>query len=125
MFSPVAVEAAPIARKPMALRAAWLILAGTILGCAALLFAADHERRLLVQGTALAASTGRASPTPSIAGLWNRFFNSEVPTLLVVSSPEVDECGGRKPGEAHCTAEEYTGMGEAVAIHLITSLFRS
>ena len=58
------------------------------------------------------------------AGLWNRFLDADVPTLLVVSNPDVGECGGRKPGTAGCE-DEYTGMGEAVAIHLITTLFRS
>jgi hypothetical protein len=118
-------ESLPVLRKPAALRAAWMILAGTVLTCIALLVAADHERRLLIRTTAMAATVGRVSPTPALAGLWGRFFDSDVPTLLVVSSPEVDECGERKPGAADCAEEEYTGMGEAVAIHLITSLFRS
>ena len=116
-------ENAVVPRKPAALRAAWFILAGTVLTCAALLVAADHERRLLIRSTAMAAGLGRPAPTPSVAGLWNRFLESEVATLLVVSSPEVDECGGRKG--ANCTEEQYTGMGEAVAVHLITSVFRS
>ncbi|HTS30845.1 MAG TPA: hypothetical protein VMH81_33465 [Bryobacteraceae bacterium] len=129
-YQPVFTSAAtegetPPKTRPAALRAAWLILAGTVLACAALLVAADHERRLLIRSTAMAANVGHSSPTPSIAGLWSRFFDSEVPTLLVVSSPEVDECGDRKTGVDGCTEEEYTGMGEAVAIHLITSLFRS
>jgi len=72
----------------------------------------------------MAAGIGVAPPSPHIAGLWNRFLDSDVPTLLVVSNPDVGECGDRKPGTAGCT-DEYTGMGEAVAIHLITSLFRS
>jgi hypothetical protein len=126
VFTPAVApaEPQPALRKPAPLRAAWLVLAGTVLTCAALLVAADHERRL-IRSTAMAAGIGRASPTPALGGLWNRFFDSEAPTLLVVSSPEVDECGQRKSGAAGCTEEEYTGMGEAVAIHLITALFRS
>ena len=118
-------DAAGAERRPAALRAAWVILAGTVLTCAALLIAADHERRLLVRSTAIAASLRTPAPTPAVASLWNHFFNSDVPTLLVMSSPEVDECGGRKGLGAGCTEEQYTGMGEAVAVHLITSLFRS
>jgi hypothetical protein len=121
--SPAAETSRP-ARRLLPLRAVWLIPAGTILICAALLMAAEHERRLLVRSTAMAAGFGAALPGPHIAGLWNRFLDSDVPTLLVVSNPDVGECGDRKPGTAGCT-DEYTGMGEAVAIHLITSLFRS
>ncbi len=117
-------QPSPSIRRLLPQRAAWLIPAGTILICAALLIAADHERRLLVRSTAMAAGIGAVPPSPHIAGLWNRFLDSDVPTLLVVSNPDVGECGDRKPGTAGCT-DEYTGMGEAVAIHLITSLFRS
>jgi hypothetical protein len=44
--------------------------------------------------------------------------------LLVVSNPDVGECVEQKQGATGCP-DEYTGMGEAVAIHLITNLFRS
>jgi len=119
----VTEAAAPVAaplRKSSVMRAAWFVLAGTVLTCAVLLFAADHERRLLIQSTAIAA---RPTLNPTVAGLWNRFLESDVPTLLVVSNPDVAECGDHRPGTAGC--EEYTGMGEAVGIHLITSLFRT
>jgi hypothetical protein len=99
-----------------------LILTGTVLACAALLIAADHERRLLIS-TASAAGHSATLSAP-IAGLWNRFLDSDVPTLLVVSNPSVGECAEQKQGATGCP-EEYTGMGEAVAIHLITALFRS
>jgi len=125
VFTPVnvPVEKSPATRRTVSLRASWVMLGGTFVVCAALLIAADHERRLMVK-TAMAASRGPALVGPVTAGLWNRFLDSDVPTLLVVSNPDVGECGGRKPGTAGC-ADEYTGMGEAVAIHLITSLFRS
>jgi hypothetical protein len=97
-------------------------LAGTVLACAALLVAADHERRLLIR-TASAAGHSTVLSAP-LAGLWNRFLDSDVPTLLVVSNPEVSGCTDPKQGAANCP-DEYTGMGEAVAIHLITSIFRS
>jgi hypothetical protein len=128
VFTPAAIpeariEAPPPRRAPP-LRAAWLILGGTVLTCAALLIAADHERRLIVRSTAMAAGQSPPSLSVPVAGLWSRFLESDVPTLLVVSNPDVGECGDNKPGTAGC-ADEYTGMGEAVAIHLITSLFRS
>jgi hypothetical protein len=113
----------PPPRRASPLRAAWLILGGTVLTCAALLIAADHERRLLVRSSAAVAGHASSLSAP-VAGLWGRFLDSDVPTLLVVSNPDVGECGDHKPGTAGC-ADEYTGMGEAVAIHLITSLFRS
>jgi hypothetical protein len=116
-----AAPAAPAKRAP-SLRSAWLILTGTVLACGALLIAADHERRLLIRTASAAGHIQTLSP--SIAGLWNRFLDSDVPTLLVVSNPDVGECSEQKNGATGCP-DEYTGMGEAVAIHLITSLFRS
>jgi len=118
-------EKPPSALRPPAMRAAWAILAGTVLICAVLLGAADHERRLLVRSTAHAAGEEHASLGLALGGLWNRFIESDVPTLLVVSNPAVDECADQKARPASCSGEEYTGMGEAVAIHLITLLFRS
>src|SRR5262249_45763217 len=50
---------------------------------------------------------------------WKRFLDSDVATVLVVSNPDVGPCS-----EEPCP-DQYTGMGEAVAIHLITSLFRA
>jgi hypothetical protein len=126
-YAPVftTVEAPAVGRRASPMRAAWLILAGTVLTCAALLIAADHERRLLIRSTASAAEhTSATAPTPRLNGLWKRFLDSDVPTLLVVSNPDVGECGDRKQGTVGCT-DEYTGMGEAVAIHLITTLFRT
>jgi hypothetical protein len=120
--APQPVPATPM-RRASPLRAAWLILTGTVLTCAALLIAADHERRLLVRSAAAAGLVSAPLSRP-VAGLWSRFLDSDVPTLLVVANPDVGECGDHKPGTAGC-ADEYTGMGEAVAIHLITSLFRS
>ena len=38
-------------------------------------------------------------------------------------NPDVGECAAQKQGATGCP-DEYTGMGEAVAIHLITALFR-
>src|ERR1700732_249169 len=43
VFTPVAEPA--FGRRMPAIRAAWLILAGTVVACAALLIAAEHERR--------------------------------------------------------------------------------
>jgi len=111
----------PAARWAPSLHSAWLILTGTVLACAALLIAADHERRLLMS-TASAAGHSTTLSAP-IAGLWSRFLDSDVPTLLVVSNPDVGECATQKQGATGCP-DEYTGMGEAVAIHLITALFR-
>src|SRR5438874_9703594 len=61
-----AVNTVPTARRVPSLRAAWLILAGTVLACAALLIAADHERRLLIRSTALAAERSTAALSPKL-----------------------------------------------------------
>lgn len=122
VFTPVEAAPAPVVpRRAAPMRSAWLVLAGTLAACVALLIAADHERRLLVR-TASAAGRTTALSAP-MAGLWNRFLESDVPTLLVVSNPDVGECTGQKQSVSGCP-DEYTGMGEAVAIHLITNLFR-
>jgi hypothetical protein len=122
VFRPVHAPAA--GRRAPSIRAAWLVLAGTVLACVALLIAADHERRLLVRSTASAAERPGAMPlSPPLAGLWRRFLDSDVPTVLVVSNPDVGECAEQKSGASGCP-DQYTGMGEAVAIHLITTLFR-
>jgi hypothetical protein len=123
VFTPQSVPV--VERRQPPARASWLILAGYGAGCVALLWAADHERRLLLQSTASAAEKkGTEMMSPPLAGIWKRFLDSDVPTMLVVSNPDVGECNDRKPGTAGC-ADEYTGMGEAVAIHLITTLYRS
>jgi hypothetical protein len=122
VFTQVETPPATTRRTP-ALRSTWLVLAGTVAVCAILLIAADQERRLLVR-TASAAGRSTALSAP-LAGLWNRFLDSDVSTLLVVSNPDVGECTQQqKQGAAGCP-DEYTGMGEAVAIHLITNIFRS
>ena len=120
VFTPLDAVAPTVRRAP-SLHSAWLILTGTVLACAALLIAADHERRLLMR-TASAAGRSATLSAP-IAGLWNRFLDSDVPTLLVVSNPDVGACAEQKQGATGCP-DEFTGMGEAVAIHLITALFR-
>jgi hypothetical protein len=123
VFTPVETTPVVAARRAPNLQSAWLVLAGTVVACAFLLIAADQERRLLVR-TASAAGRSTALTAP-LAGLWNRFLDSDVPTLLVVSNPDVGECTTQqKQGNAGCP-DEYTGMGEAVAIHLITNMFRS
>jgi hypothetical protein len=122
VFTPVKTPAAVLRRMP-AIRSAWLVLAGTVLACAVLLIAADQERRLLVRvASAAGRSTALSAP---LAGLWNRFLDSDVPTLLVVSNPDVGECTQQQKQSSAGCPDEYTGMGEAVAIHLITNIFRS
>src|SRR5215831_11691640 len=85
-YAPVftSIEIAPPAiKRAPALRSAWLVLAGTVAACAALLIAADQERRLLMRTAAAAARNTALSA--QLGGLWNRFLDSDVPTLLVVS----------------------------------------
>jgi hypothetical protein len=83
------------------------------------------------------ASTQR-SLSPQLSLFWDRFLRSEVPTVLVLSNPAVGICppyssGGAasgtqsrldREGSAACP-DEFTGMGEALALHLITGIFES
>ena len=127
-YSPVfATQDAPSAPRRMpSIRPAWVMVGATVLVCAALLFAADRERRLLL--VSAAGNGTNPAANPPVASLWKRFLDSDVSTVLVVSNPAVGNCQeapgkGKSPG-ADCV-EEYTGMGEAVAIHLFTNLFHS
>jgi hypothetical protein len=121
-------EPPPVAvRKTPFLRSAWMTIGATVLACAALLFATDRERHKMLQGVVSAAdrAPGRAM-SPSVAKLWGRFLDSEVPTVLVLSNPEIGDCvEGKASGRSDDCVEQYTGMGEAVATHLITNMFRS
>jgi hypothetical protein len=116
-------------------KAAGIMLGATALVCVVILFFADRERRQLLRASTVAAHASSV-PTAMLSHLWNRFLESDVPTLLVLSNPDVGEC---KPGppatdgsatgmvalDGSPCPDEYTGMGEAVALHLITNLFKS
>ncbi len=125
----------PPKRVPM-LRTAWAMLASTAVVCAVLLFSAERERRLWMGASNIASAQASASAmTPLVSRLWSRFLESESPTVLVLSNPDVGECTDTGPAdpkgpsaaavkETPCP-DEYTGMGEAVAISLFTNLFRA
>lgn len=129
-YSPVFTTARiPVDARPgFRGRAAWVTIGTAVLVCAALLLATDRERRLILRTSASAAvRSADAGMTPELGNLWKRFVDSDVPTMLVLSNPDVGECAVERKSTADpdgCV-EEYTGMGEAVAIHLITNLFRS
>ena len=135
-YAPVfsAANGVPPPKRVNPLKTAWLMLLVTALVCAALLFSAGRQRRLWgVAASATPAQAGRNTPT-LVSRLWNRFFDSGVPTVLVVSNPSVaGECianpvatsvSGDSAEAANCP-DEYTGMGEAVAINLISNLFEA
>jgi hypothetical protein len=104
--------------------------------CAALLFSADRQRRIWVAASASSVPpqvAAAGAPTPLVSHLWDRFLDSGTPTVLVVSNPDVGECATTQPAvvkissaskETPCP-DEYTGMGEAVAINLISNLFEA
>ena len=121
VFSARAVPPPPN-RVPM-LKTTWAMLAVTALVCVVLLFSADRQRRLWM-GASAQASGGALSPL--VSRLWNRFLDSETPTVLVVSNPDVGECAAAQAAakETPCP-DEYTGMGEAFAIDLFSNLFRA
>jgi hypothetical protein len=114
---------------------AWGMLSVTALICAALLFSADRQRRIWVAASAssLPPQVAAGAPTPLISRLWGRFLDSGTPTVLVVSNPDVGECSDTQPAVVNISSapketpcpDEYTGMGEAVAINLISNLFEA
>jgi hypothetical protein len=110
------------------------VLAITLAVSAALLVTAYRERRQLINSSAL-ASGSMGVQRPRVAKLWNRFLDSDVPTVVVLSNPPVwDDPVCQAAGTATPSPEasapgpcpdEYTGMGEAVALHVITNLFKT
>ena len=112
-----------------------IMLGATALACVVILFLAIRERRHLLGASALASTSANPARNQRLARLWNRFRDSDVPTLLVLSNPDVGECKPSRPADGAATVlldadgdpcpDEYTGMGEAVALHLITNLFKS
>ncbi len=102
-----------------------------MLACAVILLAADRERRQLIRAsTALSVQAASGSMTPPlVSNLWKRFTDVRRATVLVLSNPDVGECKEAQPAtattrETPCP-DEYTGMGEAVAVHIITNFFQS
>lgn len=122
------------ARPSRPFKAAAIMLGATALACIAILFMADRERRQLLGASALASTSASPARSPRLARLWNRFLDSDVPTLLVLSNPDVGECKPIQPADGSAPVmlapngtpcpDEYTGMGEAVALHVITNLFK-
>jgi hypothetical protein len=143
-YAPVFTQAhgAPQPRRLNSPRIAWVMLSVTALVCAALLFSADRQRRIWVAAAVSSAPPQAAAthtPTPLVSRLWDRFLNSDISTVLVVSNPDVGECvdtqatvvkissapvAATTAKETPCP-DEYTGMGEAVAINLISNLFEA
>jgi hypothetical protein len=122
-------------------RIAWVMLSVTALVCAALLFSADRQRRIWVAAasSSVPPQVAGVHASPMVSRLWDRFLDSDAPTVLVVSNPDVGECSDTQAAvvkissaavvpaiakETPCP-DEYTGMGEAVAINLISNLFEA
>jgi hypothetical protein len=132
VFSPNGHGPAP--NPPLSVWQRPFLLAITLAVSAALLVMAYRERRELINSPAL-ASGSMGVQRPQVAKLWNRFLDSDVPTLLVLSNPPVwDDPVCQAAGTATPSQEasapgpcpdEYTGMGEAVALHVITNLFKT
>src|SRR5258707_15375889 len=101
-----------------------------------LLFSFRNYPRLMV-APAVASAASLTSQKPQVSRLWDRFLESDVPTVLVVSNPMVGDDAdcqavGAPPSAIPAKAaaegpcpDEYTGMGEAVALHVLTNLFKS
>lgn len=133
-----AADSPPVPKQTQPLRPAWRALAALALILVAVLVFADIERRRSFRNsTAAAAPNTPAALSPSLTRLWNRFIVSDAPTILVLSNPAVTSCepaqvpagaGGASGGSAspqEPCPDEYTGMGEAVALHLITEIFKA
>jgi hypothetical protein len=120
------IESPAPAKPTRPFKTSGYMLGATALVCILALFLTDRERRQLLGASALAAARSTPAQTPLLSRFWNRFLESDAPTLLVLSNPDVGEC---KPGppaaDASPCPDEYTGMGEAVALHLVTNLFKS
>src|SRR5215472_14735856 len=131
-----AIETPKPARTFRIFKPAGIMLGITAMVCIAILFMADRERRQLLGASAQASSRASQPANPQLSRMWTRFVESDVPTMLVLSNPDVGECkpappvaGGSQPRmvatDGSPCPDEFTGMGEAVALHLITNLFKT
>jgi hypothetical protein len=129
------VESQEPEKQSRSFKASWIMLGATALVCILTLFFTDRERRQLL-APALAAARSAPAQTPLLSRFWSRFLDSDAPTLLVLSNPDVGECKPSPPApdgtsprmiasDGSPCPDEYTGMGEAVALHLVTNLFKS
>jgi hypothetical protein len=123
-------------KQSRSFKASWIMLGVTALVCILTLFFTDRERRQLLGASAMAAARSAPALTPLLSRFWTRFLESDVPTLLVLSNPDVGACKPSRPAadgtsprmiasDGSPCPDEYTGMGEAVALHLVTNLFKS
>ena len=130
------VESQEPPKQSRSFKASWIMLGVTALVCILTLFFTDRERRQLLGTSAMAAARSAPAQTPLLSRFWTRFLESDVPTLLVLSNPDVGACKPSPPAadgtsprmiasDGSPCPDEYTGMGEAVALHLVTNLFRS
>jgi hypothetical protein len=129
-----AAESGGARRRAPLIKAAWAVPLAVSLLVTVIVLSADFLRLRSVRDSS-AASASKSSDVlgPSLAGLWNRFVDSDAPTILVLSNPAVSSCtpeeNAARPGsppspQATCP-DEYTGIGEAVALHLVTRIFKN
>ncbi|MGE5645020.1 MAG: hypothetical protein ACM336_04430 [Acidobacteriota bacterium] len=112
------------ARSAFSFPALWPKLAVAVLAAIGVLLVLAF-RGSASNGSSATAKAGGLHPTA--AQLWNRFLNSDAPTVVVLSNPSVSDCTEEEiaaSGQESCP-DEYTGMGEAEALHLITGIFSS
>lgn len=103
-----------------------LTMAVTVALGALVVFAVDRELRDLL-GVSRSASAKDNALSPQVRSLWDRFLQSETQTLLVLSNPDTESCPDPVPlseAAGGTCKGQYTGIGEAVALHLITELFK-
>ncbi|MGE5644926.1 MAG: hypothetical protein ACM336_03950 [Acidobacteriota bacterium] len=126
----------PASAPSRAWKPSWALIAAASLLVIIFVLAADLIR---LQSIGRSSAAAVQAPNPVLGRLWNRFLASDAPTILVLSNPHVSDCPPPKPaGNAVAAAapvtpvasrqdcpDEYTGMGEAVALHLITDLFKT
>jgi hypothetical protein len=120
-------------RRALSFAALWPKLSVAALVAIAILLFLDFRRNALRNSSPAAADA--AGLPPAVARLWNRFLNADAPSVLVLSNPVVSDCTteeiaaaaarGTPGGAQEACPDEYTGMGEAVALYLVTNVFRA
>jgi hypothetical protein len=121
-------------RRVPLIRPAWAMLLAASLLVTVIVLSADLLRLRSVHNLRPAPAPKPADALgPSLAGLWSRFVDSDAPTILVLSNPAVSSCTpeenaappGLPPSPQAACPDEYTGIGEAVALHLVTRIFKN
>src|SRR6185369_16582192 len=104
---PTVPESTPRQRFWQSFKMPATVLMATAMICSVALFVSFRQHPQLIGAPAIASAASLTTQKPQISRLWDRFLESDVPTVLVVSNPMVGDDGqcqaaGAEIGRASC-----------------------